>query len=206
MKQLRSLNLSRNHFRNEFIARIVPILQVTRIQVLDLSCNSLSDEGLLYLTPYLKGNQHLRDINLNYSKFKAETPASSLSEALATCARLEKISLKLCRIEDGLVKHMVQMITPKLKILNMSHNKLTKEGITPLAEHLTLLASKGNHPTLQILSLKSNELNDFCIEAIRDIVFACRELRTFDISENLFYTSWKDLAKLKFDYKINFKE
>lgn len=91
-------------------------------------------------------------------------------------------------------------------MLVLSHNKLTKDGITPLAEHLTLMASKGSYPSLKTLNLKSNELNDFCFEAIRDIAVACRELKMFDISENLFYSCWKDLAKVKHDYKINFKE
>jgi Ran GTPase-activating protein (RanGAP) involved in mRNA processing and transport len=72
----------------------------------DLSGNSLADEAFLYLCGYIRGNQHLREINLNYSKFRDETPAKELAEALATCPRLERVSLKLCRIEDALVKHL----------------------------------------------------------------------------------------------------
>lgn len=75
MKQLRSLNISRNHLKNEFFNKFAPILQTTKIEVLDVSGNSISDEGFLYLCPYIKGNQYLRELNLNYSKFKAETPA-----------------------------------------------------------------------------------------------------------------------------------
>ena len=49
-------------------------------------------------------------------------------------------------------------------------------------------------PQISTLSVKSNELNDFCIEALRDIVHWCKQLKTFDVSENLFIASIKELT------------
>ena len=60
---------------DDFIKGLVPILKKTRVEVLDLSSNRLSDEGIISLCPYLYGNQNLRILNLNYSNF-SELPAS----------------------------------------------------------------------------------------------------------------------------------
>ena len=61
-------------------------------------------------------------------------------------------------------------------------------------------------PQISALSVKSNELNDFCIEAIRDIVHKCKQLRTFDLSENLFIASIKELTQLRYHFKVSFKD
>lgn len=55
------------------------------------------------------------------------------------------------------------------------------------------------------MSLKSNELNDFCIDSIKDIVSCCKNMKIFDISENLFLTSYKELVVIKCHSKISFK-
>lgn len=61
-------------------------------------------------------------------------------------------------------------------------------------------------PQITHLSVKSNELNDFCIESLRDIVHLCRKMRTFDVSENLFIASIKELTQLRYHFKVSFKD
>lgn len=80
------------------------------------------------------------------------------------------------------------MITPKMEVLNLSHNKITKDGIVHLADKLQTFIDP--LPKLRIINIKSNELNDFCVPAIRDIISHCKdELKIFDLSENLFLSS-----------------
>jgi hypothetical protein len=73
-----------------------------------------------------------------------------------------------------------------------------------MSERLKGLAIGGTPPQVHRLIMKSNELNDFCLESIRDICNACKELKIFDISENLFLTSLKELVQIKYRYKMQF--
>lgn len=83
MRNLKSLNLSRNHLKNEFVQRLVPILLKTQsLEHLDLSSNNLSDDGFLSLCQYLEGNQTLTSLNLNYNRFIGDDAASKLALAL----------------------------------------------------------------------------------------------------------------------------
>jgi Ran GTPase-activating protein (RanGAP) involved in mRNA processing and transport len=107
MVNLKNLSLSRNHMQNEYIKGLVPILKQCRLETLDLSGNKIVDEGFIYLCPFIEKNPYLKSLNLNYSRFRAETPAKELGLALSTCLRLEKISLKLCRITDNHMKYLV---------------------------------------------------------------------------------------------------
>ena len=69
--------------KNEFIERLVPILQKTkRIEELDLSGNNITDEGFICLCPYISGNITLKSLNLNYNKFVEVSTATAFSQAL----------------------------------------------------------------------------------------------------------------------------
>lgn len=82
IKGLRELNLSRNHLKDDFMRLLVPILIKTRIETLDLSSNNISDDGILWLGKYLKGNQFLKTLILNYSRFKTDQPIIEFTLAL----------------------------------------------------------------------------------------------------------------------------
>ncbi len=64
------------------------------------------------------------------------------------------------------------MLTYNLEIVNLSHNKITKDGIVHIADKFKSLASQPSEsrPRIHTLSLKSNEMNDFAIDGIKDIV------------------------------------
>ena len=71
---------------------------------------------------------------MNYNKFKVPTAAKCLAEALATCPRLTRVDFKLCRITDEIIPELVSLITSRLRIINLSHNKITKDGFPHIAE------------------------------------------------------------------------
>ena len=78
----------------------------------------------------------------------------------------------MCRIDDEIVRELSQMLTYNLEIVNLSHNKITKDGIVHIADKFKSLASQPpeSRPRIHTLSLKSNEMNDFAIDGIKDIV------------------------------------
>lgn len=92
--------------------------------------------------------------------------------------------------------------------MSLSHNKITKDGIVHIADKLKSLQAPQaeDRPRLHTFSLKSNELNDFCIDALRDIISSCPELKIVDISENLFLASVQELIQLHISYQVVFKE
>ena len=139
---------------------------------------------------------------MNYNKFKIPTAAKCLADALALCPFLDRIDFKLCRITDEIIPELVSVITPRIKVLNLSHNKITKNGFIHLADKFKAMAQTGTPSQIHTLIMKSNELNDFCIDQIRDIILHCNELRVFDIAENLFLSSYGELVQLKYHYKI----
>ena len=83
---------------------------------------------------------------------------------------------------------------------------MTKEGFLHITERIKTLVAGGSRLSLERLSLKSNDLNDFCIEQIREIVAHCKDMKVLDICENLFLTSMKELSAMRYLYKISFKE
>ena len=141
---------------------------------------------------------------MNYNKFRVPTAAKCLTEALEKCPRLTRIEFKLCRISDEIVPSLIPMITSRVRYLNLSHNKITKDGFVHIADKFKGMAETGDPSLIQTFIMKSNELNDFCIEYIRDIIRSCKELRLFDISENLFLSSYGDLVQLKYHHKVLF--
>ena len=63
------------------------------------------------------------------------------------------------------------MFTWRMEVVNISHNKITKDGIVHIADKLKELArNKDEKPSLMTIQMKSNELNDFSVDAIRDII------------------------------------
>jgi len=64
------------------------------------------------------------------------------------------------------------MFNNNLEIVNLSHNKITKDGIVHIADKFKSLFGPvaDERPKIHTLSLKSNEMNDFCIDAIREII------------------------------------
>ena len=69
LQSLTYLNLSRNHLKDTFVKSIVPILNSLKLSTLDLSATHMTDEGFLYLCPYLSTNKSLVTLKLNYNKF-----------------------------------------------------------------------------------------------------------------------------------------
>ena len=68
LSQLKHLNLSRNHLKDPFISKLVPILQKIKLEFLDLSAMNMHDEGFSALCPYLEFNNNLKTLILDYNK------------------------------------------------------------------------------------------------------------------------------------------
>jgi len=60
------------------------------------------------------------------------------------------------------------MLTYRLEVVNLSHNKITKDGLFHIADKFKAIQEEKNRITT--LSLKSNEMNDFCLEYIKEII------------------------------------
>jgi Ran GTPase-activating protein (RanGAP) involved in mRNA processing and transport len=67
-----------------------------------------------------------------------------VAEALEKCPRLTRVEFKLCRISDEIVPAMIPLITSRIKYLNLSHNKITKDGFVHIAEKFKNMAQTGD--------------------------------------------------------------
>jgi len=76
-------------------------MKALKLTHLDLSCNNISDDGFLAISKHLlKDNYRIEDIRLSYNKFRTQTAAREIGEAIKTCARLKRVEMKMCRIDD----------------------------------------------------------------------------------------------------------
>ena len=131
MSDLKEVNLSRNHFEDEFMFLLGPLIasHMSKIEVLSLEANNLSEQGLACLGPWLENNQYLRVLNLSYNKLRDPVSLPAFTQSLAKASHLKELSLKMCKITDALMKELVSGLPPGLAKLNLSYNRITKDGL-----------------------------------------------------------------------------
>ena len=160
------LDLSYAHARNyrrtnykitsEEATKIGKAIKVNKtLQKLDISHNSISDDGAVAFSDGLKYNISLQELNISDNKITKEG-AKMIGEAIKVNKTLQKLNISdnsisndgAAAFSDGLKYNI------SLQELNMSQNKITNEGAKLLAEAIKV------NTTLHTLDLYQYNINN----------------------------------------------
>ncbi|CDW80906.1 UNKNOWN [Stylonychia lemnae] len=200
LTNLKSLNISRNHFADDFLKLLVPVIRPLKLKYLDISANHLSEEGISASKELFQNNYLLHELRFDYNKFRNTWTTKVIPDIFKAIPNLKILSLKMCRLSDNLISELCPGFHCGLQRLNLSFNRITKDGIQAIAEHYEKVTEQ---IMLEVLELDNNELNDFSFPSLAKILKYCKNLKKFDLSQNLFMASRYEMAKLKYYYRIN---
>ena len=130
---LENLNISHNKID---INRIAQALQTNRIlQKLDVSNNSICDDGMVAISDYLKNNDSLRELNLSENEITDEG-VQKISKAIKINTVLVKLDVSKNWITTKGLINLLETVACNsvLHTLSITHNNITKCGIVSI-EH-----------------------------------------------------------------------
>ena len=183
---LQSLRLHNNKIfthENSHIANVMMIAKTiqinTKIQKLDMSHNSISNNGTAVICDILMINESLREINLKGNSI-TQQGAITLSKAIQVSNTLQKLNLSVNKIsDDGAAAISDSLkINVSLQELNLAWNNITNEGANKIAE--AIQATK----TLQKLDLSINKISDDGAAAISDSLKINVSLQELNLASN----------------------
>ena len=155
LQSLRLKNITKEGFK--------PIFEVKALQKLDLSNNTLSDDGAVTISDGLKYNNTLVELNISHNNI-TNKGIVNISEAIQVNTTLKKLDISnnilsddgATAISDGLKCNI------SLQELNMSWNKITSEGAKMIGEAIKV------NKILKKLDINWNSISDDGAAAISD--------------------------------------
>ena len=184
---LQSLDLSENIIftdnKSRCIANVVRMTKAIQInstvQKLNMSYNSISDDGAAAISDSLKINVSLQELDLAGNNIITEG-AIKIAEAIQVTKTLQKLNLYNNNIsDDGAAAISDSLkINVSLQELNLADNKITTEGAKKIAEAIQVTK------TLQKLNLYNNSISDDGAAAISDSLKINVSLQELDLEEN----------------------
>ena len=150
-----------------------------KLQKLDISHNSISDDGVMVISDCLKMNNTLQEIDLSWNRI-TNKGATKTAKAI----QANKTLCKLCISHNNISNDGMTAISDCLKInnvlqeLNLSWNKITSKGAKQIAEAIKVNA------TLQKLDISHNSLSDDGVITLSDCLMSNSTLQELDLSWN----------------------
>ena len=175
--RLQELDLC-NH--NIDVLMIVNAVQInTTLVKLDISCNSLSDEGATAISECLKVNNILKELNISNNEITSEG-AMTIAEALQLNTTLVKLDISQNMLSDKGALSIIDCLKGNciLQELNIAQNRITSNGAMEIAEAIRI------NTTLMKLDISCNELLDKGSAAISDSIKMNNVLLELNISNN----------------------
>ena len=176
--RLQELELCNHNINIVMIANAVQIN--TTLVKLDISCNTLSDEGAAAVSGCLKVNNILKELNISKNQITSEG-AMTIAEALQLNTTLVKLDISSNMLSDKgalSITDCLKINNCVLQELNISQNKITSNGAIGIAEAMRL------NTTLMKLDISCNELLDEGAAAISDNLKINNVLLELNISKN----------------------
>lgn len=181
--QVERLYLRGNFLDDRNLSSLTGVLKKTKINLLDLSMNSITQVGAEALKQKLIGNNTIVVLNLHHNSLSDEgikrlVDLGGRKEDQAQA--LEKLDVSSNEIGPAGALDLVEGIAenfPKLHILKLQNNHLGDKG----AENLTRLPRK-NHFTE--LDLSNNEIGDSGARAVAKIIANASHLEKINLSGN----------------------
>ena len=176
--KLQSLKLK--NMTKEGVELIFEIIRTKKaLQILDLSNNTLSDDGAVTISDGLKSNNTLLKLNISYNNITYKG-TKSITEFFQVNTTLKNLDLSHNVLSDdgatvinGFLKYNIS-----LQELNMSYNKITNEGAKMIAEAIKV------NKTLQKLDISDNSISDDGAAGISDGLKCNISLQELNISYN----------------------
>ena len=151
----------------------------TSLRTLNLSDNSICDDGCKGLADGLKHCTSLRTLNLSYSSI-GNDGVKALADELKHCTSLQTLNLAQNYISNDGVKVLADKLKlcTSLQTLNLSANGIGNDGVKALADGLKHCTS------LQTLNLSYSSIGNDGVKALADKLKYCTSLQTLDLSAN----------------------
>ena len=162
---LKSLNASHQRIDDYGVTVITAFYD--GFQKIDLSCNRISDDGIIVICDYFKNDVYLLELNLSKNKITNEG-AKQIAEAIKVHPVLQNINISKNYVNaEGLLYFMEAVKNNcTLQIVNITHNNVTRSGFTSIKQCIENLRSQ-----IQICA-SWNEINKKC-ELISKISTSC---------------------------------
>ena len=177
---LTSLDLSQNSIGDEGASYLFEALRVnTSLTSLNLGCNYIGDEGASSLSEALRVNTSLASLNLGYNSIGDEG-ASSLSEALRGNTSLTSLELSQNSIggEGASSLSEALRVNTSLTSLNLGYNSIGDEGASSLSEALRVNTS------LTSLELSQNSIGDEGASSLSEALRVNTSLTSLNLGYN----------------------
>ena len=182
-----AVSLSLTKYKNERQALTDALNCFGDLLELNLSCNSIGDDGAKALADALKKCCNIKLTSLNLSSNSiGDDGAKALADALKNCCNIKLTSLNLSSNsigDDGakaLADALKNCCNIKLTSLNLSSNSIGSDGAKAFVDAL----KKCCNIKLTSLNLSSNSIGSDGAKSLADVLKHCPALGTLDISDN----------------------
>ena len=178
-KKIIEVNLSTNQLSNEGIKVFVQAVEdSTTLHSLDVSNNAISDDGVLFISDFLKINT-LCKMNLSDNEIRDEG-TKKFSEALQVNTTLQVLNISRNKITDDGANELIKAIQVNrtLQELNISKNLISNKGV------MRIVKASTKNRTLHKLVCTHNNLSKSELAVINDYVKKENAIQIFDASWN----------------------
>ena len=158
---------------------VKPIFEVKALQRLDLSNNTLSDDGAVTISDGLKSNNTLLELNLSYNNI-TNKGTKNITESIQVNTTLKNLNLSHNVLSDDgatVISGFLKCNNSLLE-LNISHNGITSKGTKNITESIQV------NTTLKNLNLSHNVLSDDGATVISSFLKCNNSLLKLNISHN----------------------
>ena len=173
-------NLQLLKLKNITSEGVKPIFEVKALQRLDLSNNTLSDDGAVIISDGLKNNNTLLELNISHNNI-TNKGIKNITESIQVNTTLKELNLSRNILSDDGVAAFSDGLKYNISLqeLNISHNKITDEGAKMISEAIKV------NKTLQKLDISHNSISDDGAGAISDGLKKCNiSLQQLNMSWN----------------------
>ncbi|XP_073466581.1 ribonuclease inhibitor-like [Aquarana catesbeiana] len=176
-RTLRPLDPSRNNLERHYFRDLMKALTTSRIEILQLSHNHLTDNSCPHLASGIRNNQTLRTLHLDGNNLEGPH-FRDLMEALTT-SQIEELQLSHNHLIDSSCPHLASGIrnNQTLRRLNLNENNLEGPHFRDLMEALTT-------SQIEELLLSHNHLIDSSCPHLASGIRNNQTLRRLNLNEN----------------------
>lgn len=197
LKEIESLDFSRTGLRDEGLEVVADVWQPTRLRVLNLNANYVSDRGMgrLITSPALS---RLRELDVSDNRVQLQIPWESPTPLL----NLHSLDLSHNRLHVAGPRMLGESVTfSRLKTLKLRRCNLTGDDIAAilpfrvlseldlsenaLGDELVALINCANFRLLRRLSLRNTGLNDIAAQALVGSPFF-EDIQELNLTDNQF--------------------
>ena len=174
---LKQLYLSYNDFKSSVSAILEALKENSRLNILHLNGNLMTEEAAEDLADVIKSNTHLKQISIANNKLGVS--AAVILQALTRTSNLEVLDLNGSNLTGEVVEHLVSVIkkNSRLKQLYLSSNDF-KSSVS------VILRALKENSRLNILHLNDNVMTEEAAEDLADVIKNSTHLKQLCIANN----------------------